>query len=310
MKTHSLGVCMTLIAGMLIATCARAQPAACAGSDCSTPRTTAHTLWQPSMNVFRRFEVDAERMYEFYGGVLGFKQLSTINVGNGGGVARFQAGAQELKLTRRVGDRRYEPGGVQAATGLRLLSFFFADEAALTQRFVQHGLSPPEFAMLPGADRRSALVADPDGQPVELVIVPSATPEQLAEIEIGLTVTDLERSRDFYRSFVGLEELAPVRDVRFGTTKYGFKHGATTISLRSFEAELPADTGSGGIQYVVSDVEFVDALAKERGIAIDQPLQGLRGFDLRTIWLDDPDGITNYFAETAASRKARASAAQ
>ena len=69
------------------------------------------------MNVFRRFEVPAERMYEFYGGVLGFKQLSTLNVGNGGGVARFQAGAQELKLTRRVGNRSYEGGGVRGATG-------------------------------------------------------------------------------------------------------------------------------------------------------------------------------------------------
>ena len=310
MKSHTSGVRATLLAGLLIATCAGAQQVACAGSDCSTPRTTAHTLWQPSMNVFRRFEVDAQRMYEFYGGVLGFKQLSTINVGNGGGVARFQAGAQELKLTRRVGDRRYEPGGVKTATGLRLLSFFFADEAAVTQRFVQQGRPAPEFALLSGANHRSALVEDPDGQPVELVIVPGATPEQLAEIEIGLTVADLERSRDFYRSFVGLEELPPVRDARFGTTKYGFKHGATTISLRSFGTDLPADTGSGGIQYVVSDVDFVDALAKERGIAIDQPLQGLRGFDLRTIWLDDPDGITNYFAETAASRKARASATQ
>ncbi len=38
---------------------------------------------------------------------------------------------------------------------------------------------------------------------------------------------------------------------------------------------------------------------------IDQPLSGLRGFDLRTIWLDDPDGVTNYFAETGASRAAR-----
>src|SRR5687767_15226657 len=84
--------------------------------------TTASVLWQPSMNVFRRFEVPAERMYEFYGAVLGFKQLSTLSVGNGGGVARFQAGAQELKLTRRVANRRYVGGGVRGATGLRLIS--------------------------------------------------------------------------------------------------------------------------------------------------------------------------------------------
>ena len=156
---------------------------------------------------------------------------------------------------------------------------------------------------------RSALVTDPDGQQVELVIVPGATAEQLARIEVGLTVADIERSRAFYRSFVGLEELPPVDDERFGTRKYSYRHGATTISLRSFGKSLPADTGSGGIQYVVSDVEFVDALAKERQVTIDSPLQGLRGFDLRTIWLDDPDGVTNYFAETGASRRARAPAA-
>ena len=267
--------------------------------------TTASVLWQPSMNVFRRFEVPAERMYEFYGGVLGFKQLSTLNVGNGGGVARFQAGAQELKLTRRVANRTYAGGGVRGATGLRLVTFIFADEKALTARFAQHGLAAPEFKELRGEGRRSALVQDPDGQDVELMIVPGATAEQLASIEVGLTVADVARSREFYRRFVGLEELPPVDDELFGTRKYSFRHGATTISLRSFGKDLPVDNGSGGIQYVVSNVELVDALAKERNVPVQQPLSGLRGFDLRTIWLGDPDGITNYFAETGASRAGR-----
>ena len=270
--------------------------------------TTASVLWQPSMNVFRRFEVPAERMYEFYGGVLGFKQLTTLNVGNGGnggGVARFQAGAQELKLTRRVANRSYAGGGVRGATGLRLVTFFFADEAQLKARFAEHALAPPEFKSYRGEGRRSALVQDPDGQDVELVIVPGATAEQLASIEVGLTVADLARSRDFYRQFVGLEELPAVDDERFGTRKYSFRHGATTITLRAFGKDLPVDNGSGGIQYVVSNVEFVDALAKQRNIAVQQPLSGLRGFDLRTVWLGDPDGITNYFAETGASRAAR-----
>ena len=265
--------------------------------------TTASVLWQPSMNVFRRFEVPAERMYEFYGGVLGFKQLNTLAVGNGGGVARFQAGAQELKLTRRVANRSYAGGGVRGATGLRLLTFFFADEVQLEARFAEHGLAAPEFKSY--REGRSALVQDPDGQDVELVIVPGATAEQLARIEVGLTVADLTRSREFYRQFVGLTELPPVDDERFGTRKYSFVHGATTISLRSFGEDLPADNGSGGVQYVVSNVDFVDALAKERNVPVDQPLSGLRGFDLRTIWLDDPDGVTNYFAETGASRAAR-----
>ena len=39
-----------------------------------------------------------------------------------------------------------------------------------------------------------------------------------------------------------------------------------------------------------------------RDVSVDQPLSELRGFTVRTIWLDDPDGITNYFAETDQSR--------
>jgi catechol 2,3-dioxygenase-like lactoylglutathione lyase family enzyme len=297
----------------LLFVAATGTSAAQSGSDTNVERetrleTTQAVLWQPSMNVFRRFSVAPEKMYEFYGAVLGFQQLTTLNVnGTGGGVARFQAGAQELKLTRRVADREYAAGGVADATGLRLLTFYFDDEAALVRRFAEHGYAAPTFGAEPSSARRSALVTDPDGQAVELVVLPEASAEQLRAIEVGLTVADLDRSRAFYRDFVGLTELPPVDDPRFGTTKYSFRHGATTIDLRSFGRPLPKDTGSGGIQYVVSDVEAVAALAAERHVAIDQPLSGLPNFALRTIWLDDPDGITNYFAETAASRAARAS---
>ena len=269
--------------------------------------TTAAVLWQPSMNVFRRFEVPAERMYEFYGGVLGFKQLSTLNVGNGGGVARFQAGAQELKLTRRVADRSYESGGVRAATGLRLLTFFFADEAELSARFVQHGLARARVHGLSPRGQRAALVTDPDGQHVELVIVPGATAGAARE----------HRDRAHGRRCRARSRLLPrFRRARGAAAerRRAVRHAEVLVSPRRDDdqlcgasaSDLPADTGSGGIQYVVSDVELVDALAKERQITIDQPLEGLRGFDLRTIWLDDPDGVTNYFAETGASRRARA----
>jgi catechol 2,3-dioxygenase-like lactoylglutathione lyase family enzyme len=268
--------------------------------------TAAPVLWQPSMNVFRRFAAAPEKMYEFYGPVLGFEQLQTLSVTatNPGGVARFQAGAQELKLTRRTPNRQYQPGGVTDATGLRLVTFFFADEAALVERFTKHGHSPPKFTTERATGRRSALVLDPDGQTVELVVLPNASPDQLAAIEVGLTVADLERSRAFYRGFAGLEELEPGEDQRFGTKKYSFRHGATTVVLRSFGRDLPADTGSGGIQYVVSNVDAIGALAQARAVTVETPLSP-PGNGLRTIWLSDPDGVTNYFAETAQSRAAR-----
>lgn len=270
-------------------------------------RSAGPLLWQPSMNVFRRFAVEPEEMFEFYGQVLGLEQLQTYNVGGNTGVARFKAGDSEIKLTNRVQDRTYVPGGVRDATGLRLLTFFFPDQAALVQRFREQGYPEPQFETVPGSpDRRAALVKDPDGQWVELVVAPQAPASTFDGIEVGLTVSDIDASRAFYRDFVGLEELPPTEDAVFDTLKYPYRHGSTTVNLRSFGEELPADTGTGGIQYVVTKVAEVDALAKARGVAIDQPLSTLQGFGVRTVWLDDPDGITNYFAETQQSRQAAA----
>jgi catechol 2,3-dioxygenase-like lactoylglutathione lyase family enzyme len=284
-------------------------PAAFGGLEGTAPRqlqSVAPVLWQSSMNVFRRFSAEPKAMYEVYGKVLGLKQLQTFNLGGGTGVARFQAGASQLKLTSVVPNRQYHHGGVQDATGVRLLTFFFPDQASLVEGFRTHGLPVPEFRPVPGSNRSSALVEDPDGQWVELVIAPDAPASTYNRIEIGLTVSNIAASREFYRDFVGLEELPPVEDPVFHTKKYPFRHGTTIINLRSFGTQLPADTGSGGIQYVVSDIKAVEALAEARHITVEQPLSTLASFSLKTIWLDDPDGITNYFAETAVSGRRHA----
>ena len=212
-------------------------------------------------------------------------------------MARFQVGDSQVKLSGIVPDRKYHHGNVADATGVRLLTFFFTDQRDLEEKFKDHGLSVPTFNSIPGTGRSSAMVQDPDGQWVELVIVPETEKSACRGIEIGLVVSDLEKSRTFYRDFVGLEELPPEDDTLFHTKKYPFRHGSTIISLRCFGKGLPADTGSGGIQYVVSDTKSVEKMAIERNIVIDQPLSILKGFSLMTIWLDDPDGITNYFAQ-------------
>jgi catechol 2,3-dioxygenase-like lactoylglutathione lyase family enzyme len=282
------------------------QPAVL-GADDKEASTAAPVLWAPFMNVFRRFDADPEAMYGFYRDVLGLQQLQTIGLQNANSVARFQAGAgtSELKLQARVGDRKYVSGGVRAATGLRLVSLYFADADALRARFAAHGLAAPDLRSYDDPNVLRAIVEDPDGQPVELIVVRNASEDTLKQIDIGLTVSNLERSRNYYRTFVGLDELEPKKDPVFDTTIYPYRHGATTINLRFFGGDLPADTGSGGIQYVVSDADRINAMAAERHIVIDQPLSGLQGYSLRTIWLDDPDGITNYFAETAAARASR-----
>jgi catechol 2,3-dioxygenase-like lactoylglutathione lyase family enzyme len=263
-------------------------------------QSTAAIMTYP-MNVFRRFSGDAKPIYDFYGKVLGLKQLSTYALGGNTNVARFDIGPSQLKFTAVVPSRKYQKGAIPDATGLRLLSFFFPDQAPLAERFRANGLPVPEFRPVAGSKRSSALVQDPDGQWVEIVIAPDEPASTYDQLEIGLVVSNIEMSRRFYREFVGLEELPPVKDAALNTTKYPYRRGLVIISLRSFGKPVPADTGSGGIQYVVSDVKAVQDLAQARKVKIDQPVNTLQGYGLKFVWLDDPDGITNYFAEIPAT---------
>jgi hypothetical protein len=88
-----------------------------------------------------------------------------------------------------------------------------------------------------------------------------------------------------------------VRDELLGTTRYSYTHGATTINLFSFGADLPKDAQTGGMQYIVWSASAVNDVAQARGATIDRPLSAPG--QMRTIWLFDPDGVSNYFAEFA-----------
>jgi predicted enzyme related to lactoylglutathione lyase len=291
-----------LIAAILVA--GSVSPAA-QGADANRPATL---LTAPSMNVFRRFAVDRARMIEFYGEVLALKPMPTLNMPGGGQMTRFQVGTSEIKLTTNLPGRTAPTGPIRDVTGLRAFTFFFPDEAALTARFKAHGYPAPEFRGA-GGPARVAMVPDPDGQWVELMVMPGAPEETFSRIEVGLTVSDLDKSRKFYGEFVGLEELEPNEARGLGTKQYRYRHGTTTVNVWSFGKGLSANTTSAGIQYVVGDVESVDVRARAWGVNITQPL-GPFGTGLRTIWLGDPDGITNYFAQITRSQAAAAPASR
>ena len=255
-------------------------------------------LSQNSMNVYRRFAPEHHgKMLEYYGDVLAIRSLSPINLGAGNQMILFGVGTGQVKLATGLKQGRlYHLGGLNDATGIRVITLFFPDEQALKARFTAKGYPAPEFR--DGRDgARVALVTDPGGFYTELVVVPNGAPGTYDKIEVGINVSDLEKSRAFYRDFVGLDELPPVQDAVLGVTRHPFRHGETTINLWSAGKGLPADTGSAGVQYVVSDVETVDARARARKITVEEPLGELRGFQLRTVWLNDPDGVTNYFAQ-------------
>lgn len=295
MKIKSLGI-KALLTSLLLA------GFSLGGAGQAADESVGPVIWMPAMNPFRRYSADEpESIFSFYSDVLGHERLTEYDVGGATGVMRIRAGASELKFTGDTAGQSYQVGGIDNATGIRLWTFFYSDQDALVRRFTDAGLQAPQFEPMGDTGKLSAIVKDPEGELVQLIVTGDPVGTSYDEIEIGLTVSDLDASRAFYRDFVGLEELDPVYDPVFDTMKYSYRNGATTISLRHFGSDLPADTGTGGIQYVVSDVELVDRLAKEREIEIKQPLSPLRGFNLRTIWLGDPDGITNYFAQTGQS---------
>ena len=276
-----------------------------AAAQTPAPQSVRPLLWQAGMkrsevgevNVFRRFSSDrADKMREFYGEILELPVLGDGALG-GGQMIRYPLGASEVKLFP-VAPSAPNTATVSAAIGVRLLTFFFADQRALAQRFARHGLEPPHFQPTPRPNATgAALTQDADGEWVELVVVPNASPQELARFEIGITVADLDASRAFYRDLLGLDEHPPVRDELLGTTRYAYTHGATTINLFSFGPNLPKDVETAGMQYIVWDVAAVNDVAQIRHATIDRPLSNPG--QMRTVWLDDPDGNSNYFAQFA-----------
>jgi hypothetical protein len=267
-------------------------PAANAQAPASTsaPATTAKPYFaENSANVFRRFSGDGVKTLEFYGPVLGFGDIGAV-----GGISRFQVGTSQLKLTRAGANAKFTRGAINDAAGVRLWTMWFPDEAVLTKRFADHGFAAPAFKTVDGV--RSALVADPDGEWVQLVIAPNQPKEAYGRLDIGIAANDLDKSRAFYRTFVGLEELPPVKDAVLGVTRYPFRHGSTTISVWATPGPKPTNPQLAGIQYVVKPVDPIWALAQERKIPVEQPL-GETMQNLVTTWLYDPDQVTNYFAE-------------
>ncbi|MGZ3272709.1 MAG: hypothetical protein ACXWKY_18465 [Caulobacteraceae bacterium] len=249
---------------------------------------------QGSMNVFRRFPVeDRPKMVEFYGAVLALKPLSPINLAPGQQMILFGVGTGQIKLAAGLNNRQYHPGGaVGDATGIRIYTLTYPDEAQVKARFAAAGYPEPVFKDI-GGGKKEALVKDPGGFNIGLVISPGAVTDG---VEAGINVSNLERSRAFYRDFEGLEELPPVKDPILGVTKYPFRHGQTTISLFKIGDHLPADTGSAGVQYIISNIDAMNARALAEKVTVETPLGGIQGFPgLKTVWLNDPDGVTDYF---------------
>jgi catechol 2,3-dioxygenase-like lactoylglutathione lyase family enzyme len=273
--------------------------------------STGDLFTTPAANVFRRYPRDkTDAMVKFYTQALALRSLSPIQLtatlqmiltGVGHGQVKLSAGQQ--------GNRKYDlEGGYAGGTGIRFFAFHYPDEAVVKQRFKEAGFAEPVFETRKDGWRQ-ALVKDPGGFDILLLVHKDAKDHSDDGVGVGINVSDLERSRAFYREFVGLEEKPPIKSSLLGTTLYPYARGETTLLLYHLGDNAHPDNGSAGIQYVVSNSPVADAKAKARHIAVETPLNKLAGFDLITVWLNDPDGVTNYYAQVGPnSRTAKAAA--
>lgn len=275
-------------------------------SEAQVAASNADIFAQASMNVFRRFppELTGE-MVRFYTGALALRSLNPIQLTSSQQMILTGVGSGQVKLSAgQQGDRAYDLSGGVAGTGIRYLRFSYPDEARVTARFAEAGFAAPQFRGAEG--RRVSVTTDPAGLTILIAIDPAAADRSDSGVGVGIGVSDLDRSVAFYRDFVGLTPLPARHDDALGFTVTPFVHGETTVMLHQAPPGSPRDTGSSGIQYVVSDAPLAAARGAHRGITVETPLNRLAGFDLTTVWLNDPDGVTNYFAQVGPnSRTAR-----
>lgn len=260
--------------------------------------STRSLFSQNSMNVFRRFPRDkTEAMVKFYTEALALRSLNPIQLTERQQMILTGVGSGQIKLSAgQQGNRRYNmEGGVTGGTGIRYFTLTYPDRQQVIERFTAAGFEAPEFQDQ-GDGTQAAVVTDPGGFSIQVVVKPGAKDGSNDGVGVGIGVSNLEESRAFYREFVGLDELPPVEDKVLGVTKYPFRHQETTLYLYEPTGQAH-DNGNAGIQYVVRDAPMVDAKAKSRNITVETPLNKLGGFDLVTVWLNDPDGVTNYFAQ-------------
>jgi len=262
-------------------------------------QSSARALFaQDSMNVFRRFprEKTAE-MVKFYTEALALRSLSPIQLTSTQQMILTGVGSGQIKLSAgQLGNREYDlDGGYRGGTGIRFLLLSYPDPEVVRQRFREAGFAEPEFVQRDDGYRQ-ALVQDPGGFDIVILTRGGLQDHSNGGVGVGIGVSNLAESRAFYRDFVGLDELEPVAAPVLGTTLHPYRHKETTLFLYEAMGD-GVDNGSAGIQYVVRDAPMVDAKAKSREIAVETPLNKLAGFDLVTVWLNDPDGVTNYFAQ-------------
>lgn len=239
----------------------------------------------------------------FYGTVLGLAHV-TQPLPDGTTMYRYQSGTSTIKVRAFPKAAKY-PGDLRNAIGIRLLSLFTYDQDGVVKRYVASGASAPRVVSYGDRGIKLAFLSDPDGNQIELIGLPSTgTEARIDRMQIGLTVSDVERSREFYGKILGLAEEKPQAEALLnGALEYRFDAGRTQIKFWAGDGkDLLNHTGSItdaiGFRYFtfpVRDVDATYALLKSRGAKIVRAPTDF-GTISRVTMISDPDGNWVEFA--------------
>lgn len=242
----------------------------------------------------------------FYRDLMGFEVLSGLSMGEVGSMQRLRIGNHVIKLYDFARAPERVEGGTDKANGMRLLAFILDDLDAVLARFDAAGHKYSRLSLPEASKFNVAFTSDADGNALELVGLKTAAGNKLqTRMQIGLTVADVQRSRQFYGEKLGLQEepemKLPASMHTVGNVRYGFVLGGTTIKFWG-KGELPTKTGAParytGIRLITAQVENTDALhdeLKRRGVEIKVPPHDFQGL-ARVMFVADPDGNFIEFA--------------
>lgn len=248
---------------------------------------------------------DASKSRSFYGEVLGFREEESRPFGGDAVQYRFRAGDQLIKLLDLPQRPESHPSGIYERIGYRVIAVFVDDLPALRERIHATGRGTTEPKIILGALAIS-FAKDPDGNMLELIGLPEPQGDALGNrLQVGLTVGDAERSRDFYGRVLGLAE-QPQMDMGKGLTRYAFSAGSTTLKFWCPGGELMRASGpierAVGIRFVtfsVTDLDSVRDDLESRGAStVVAPTRLVSGS--RIMFVEDPDGNWIEFAEASA----------
>lgn len=114
---------------------------------------------------------DAEPMLKFYRDLLGLELEAVLPMPSGGSMHRLKVGASILKIVQldRAPAADLIPGGIPAATGMRYFTIYVDNLAAAVSSCEQAGYRIPVAPKTIRPGVTIAMVADPDGNWVELL---------------------------------------------------------------------------------------------------------------------------------------------